>query len=212
MRHFHLLLSGIAQDWFWQYLRNNPRIDWLMLRDALLKRFRSHENDLQIIKQIMDKKQTSSENFEDYFISVLQLKSQLKTPMRDEDLIDILKTNIQTRLLNFIYPMNIISLEHFRNECKRVERILNAKYQVQNRQIRNVHEIEYEENGNCLYSEVDNSKYDTVSAVQRPQNNHLSNNTLKCFNCKRNGHLFINCPSPLDRLFCYRCGTDNFTV
>ncbi|XP_065356323.1 uncharacterized protein LOC135950717 [Calliphora vicina] len=36
-----------------------------------------------------------------------------------------------------------------------------------------------------------------------------SGNTTICWNCKEDGHMFMDCPSQRRRLFCYKCGHDN---
>lgn len=33
-----------------------------------------------------------------------------------------------------------------------------------------------------------------------------------CWNCRRPGHIFNNCPQPKNRLFCYRCGSEGNTT
>lgn len=189
-----------------------------MLKSALLKQFKGYENDFEILRQIMDRKQMSHESFDEFYKSITQLKSQLKKPIEDQDLVRIVSNNISTRLMNFIYPMQIKSIEQFRDECRRTEKMLQSRYNTQSRfnNARTVNEVSHSFDESTI--DIPSEPFHNISATQsnyRPNSSisreNLSSNTI-CFNCKKSGHIFVNCRLPVRNLFCYRCGTDNCTV
>lgn len=199
IKNFHLLLGGIAQNWFWQFLRTNPRSDWRTIRKALLKQFKTYESDFEIIKQIMERRQQNMESFDEYYNAIMHLRNQLRQPIPETELLQILKGNVNNRLMSFVYPMAIYSLENFREECRRTEKMLQARDLNRHRQnpfmYKNVHEIDWKNPLDDVSFEVDALSFDK-----------------RCYNCKKQGHSFVSCPLPSRNLFCYRCGLDNFTT
>lgn len=53
---------------------------------------------------------------------------------------------------------------------------------------------------------MDSSKITEPLDVDEIELNKPTKNPLICWNCRQNGHMFMDCPSTERTLFCYRCG------
>ncbi|KAI8116933.1 hypothetical protein CVS40_11077 [Lucilia cuprina] len=147
LRHFHQLLSGDALEWYWMQRRLQPIYSWEELKEAVINRFRRFNSDVEIHRQIMDRRQQPQELFEDFYNAVLRLRSQQNNPIGENELIDIMKTNLRTPMAQLVFPIRIFGLSHFRTECKKAESLLQTQRQTyNNRQFApRVNEIDYDE-------------------------------------------------------------------
>jgi len=60
LAEFHVLLSGNAARWYWQLLednKNNPSLEYLDVKRAMLSHFKSSQTDVEIIKELVERKQ-----------------------------------------------------------------------------------------------------------------------------------------------------------
>ncbi|KAI8116246.1 hypothetical protein CVS40_11645 [Lucilia cuprina] len=195
LRHFHQLLSGDALEWYWMQRRLQPINSWEELKEAVINRFRRFNSDGEIQRQIMDRRQHPQELFEDFYNAVLRLRSQQSNPIGENELIDIMKTNLRTPMAQLVFPIRIFGLSHFRTECKKAESLLQTQRQsYSNRQFApRVHELDYDESAPA---EVD---LDAINSSTR----------YVCWNCRQPGHGYMDCPSASRRLFCFKCGMEN---
>lgn len=196
VKDFQQLLEGEAHDWYWTHRRLAPFRSWPELRDAFLTQFRRFESEFQIQKKILDRRQQPQESFEDFFKAVVKLRNQQRSPYSEENLVEIMKGNLKSSLAALIFPVKIFGLNHFRQEVKRAESMLanqRQAYQQRSYQPPRVHEIAYEEEASGTDFEID--------AI-----NHSSRYT--CWNCRQVGHSYVECPTPISRVFCFKCGRE----
>lgn len=196
MKDFQQLLEGDAHDWYWQHRRLSSFRSWPELRDAFLNQFRRFENEFQIQKKIMDRRQQPHESVEDFFNAVIKLRNQQRQPYSEEDLVEIMKGNLKASLAALIFPIRIFGLQQFRYEVKRAENMLASQrqtYQSRTYQSARVNEINYEAQETSMDFEVE-----AISA----------NNRYTCWNCRKSGHSYVECPIPVSRIFCFKCGKE----
>lgn len=197
LKNFHQLLSGEAYEWLWSFRRQNPRCRWEQLKFSLEKKFKRHESDYEIQRKIMDRRQGYNESCEAFINDIIILRNQMKAPIPEIELVIIVKENLKDNIVQLVYPMRIIDIDHLIEECKRAERnILKRRSDYnRNRPVARVHELEYDSQENFLVHELNSANTAPIRRI--------------CWNCKLPGHSFFECSSSVRNLFCYRCGTDN---
>lgn len=106
-----------------------------------------------------------------------------------------------------------LTLPELEEHCLSFERLWNTQLDSLKRPgpIRaRVHEL-LEPSDLKLESKMDNMT-DAIEALQiRPANNANNNRGEYkiCWNCKDMGHTFMDCMTPVNRVFCFGCGADN---
>lgn len=199
---FHLLVSDMARNWYWLQIKSKMVTDWPSLKHALLNRFKTTRTDFEVMRDIVERKQLPGENTDKFFHEVNLMRSRLKQPIAEYELIKIVKRNLRENIAKYIYPMSISSMEHLRNECLEVEKVFprrdsRVNVPITNRSLR-VNEacIGLEE----MEQTEDYNEMEEVAAFS---------NTMVCWNCKKPGHFFMDCQATERSLFCYRCGRPN---
>lgn len=201
MKGFHHLVSGNAQQWFWDFRRQNPSCEWGHLKYHLIRKFRRYESDYEIQRKIMERRQQPSETADTYIGEIVKLQNQLRFSIPEYELVRLVKDNLKDGVTQLIFPMEISTMDQLLEECRRAERNLAKRnpYRQQPNNFRRINELTYEE------SSEDNSHYD-IAALN---NTNGPGRQLTCWNCKAPGHTFIDCTLTQRNLFCYRCGFDN---
>lgn len=196
-RHFHRLVTGKADRWFWQLRRRFMRPDWPTIRTALYNQYRGLTTDRNITRDMLNKRQGYKESFDDYFTDILSMNSRLNNPLPDDELIDIMRQNVNTKISSLIFNDQFYSLDEFRNVCMLAEIHPSNAYPPP----RNIHELEQNitENQNELLEAYEKP----VAQVKTPTNNK---STWKCWNCDHLGHGFRECLSQFRGIFCFSCG------
>ena len=192
--NFHLLLSEKADEWYWLYLGRNGSSFWPDLKSAIIKEFKHRDSDIDILKSIMEYKQTN-ECFDDFFFKVVKMNGQMDTPLIDEKLLEILKGNLNFKLWSLSFSARIRTLDELREHCRNAERQLMLRQPMK----RQINEID-----DCL-----DSDQLLVEELRRDSGNRR---ILTCWNCEQHGHNFMECQNVQRRLFCYKCGQKNVTT
>ena len=81
------------------------------------------------MRNLVERRQNPAETIDEYFLAMTKLKSLLRVDMDNQDLIKIIKRNVRDNICRMIYPMQIWSVEHLRDECKQAEEHLSHTYQ-----------------------------------------------------------------------------------
>lgn len=208
-RNIYILLKGLAASWFFGWLSRNPNPSWTELRSQLRDHFRTADTDCDIEHTIMNRAQRSNETFDQFYHVITELNSRMENRRSDADLIEILKRNVNPKMTVFIHNSKTRILSEFLIECRRAERDIAKVEGSMNRNRPRVNELN-------LVDEIitpdaeDLPQVDAIySNVKREGPDHSK---LKCFDCKKIGHIAINCQEKSNRIFCYRCGKDNYVV
>lgn len=197
LKNMHHFLRKAAHDWLWDYRRMNPNVnDWFSFKRALVKYFHKYESDFEIQRKILDRRQQHNESFDEFCNSVLHLRNQQNNPIPEQDLVDIMKGNLKPAMMQLLFAVRPIGFDHFRAEARRAENMLNNQRSLNPRfHNRQVNELVYDP------AEVEEEILE-ISAINKER-------VLVCWNCKQNGHTFVDCPVEQRRIFCYRCGLEN---
>lgn len=190
---FHLLVVGPALDWYWLHVETTRVTQWEDLRMSMLSRFRTHRTNLDIMHELVERKQNPGESIDQYFHQINLLRSKLETPISEFEMIKLAKKNLRESVARIVYPIAISSLEQLRVEAVEAERnfprreVRNAPIQPQRKYVNEV-DVNYESD------EIDIGE---VAEINTP---------IVCWNCQKQGHIFMDCPSAQRAMFCYRCG------
>ena len=118
---FHCLLSGTAARWYWQLLednKNNPSLDYVDVKKAMISHFKSSQTDVEIIKE------QPGESFEDYYTAMHNLSFGLQKKLSERELVDIIKGNLKGQLATMLFSCTIFTLADLKRECLRAEKVL----------------------------------------------------------------------------------------
>lgn len=197
LRDFHLLVSGEAHEWYWLQVKGGKVPNWESLKQALFSRYKTPKSYLEATRNLIDRKQQPGESVDSFFHSFNLLCSRLEQPISEFELIKIAKSNVKESLGRLVFPMFVSTLEQLRIACIEAERNF---YKRENRYVapqptrisRQVSETTIERENN-REEEEDIS----VAAIS---------SQITCWNCKKVGHMFIDCTSTERNIFCYRCG------
>lgn len=203
MKGFHHLMTGRANDWFWEFRQQNPTCNWDHLKYHLIKKFRNFESDFEIQRRMVERRQMPSETADAYITEIIRLKNQMRVQIPEYELVRIVKDNLKDGLSQLVFPKDINSMDELLEECKRAERNI-VKRQMHRQQLQNyrrVNELEYDD------FIPDESTFQ-VEAL-KPANN--TQKPLTCWNCKKPGHNFVECSEEQRNLFCYKCGFEGVT-
>ncbi|KAI8116189.1 hypothetical protein CVS40_11703 [Lucilia cuprina] len=122
----------------------------------------------------------------------------------------MIKKNLRENIGRIVYPMAVSSVEELRMSC------LDAEKTFLKRDFRQQPSVPvgtcYQRQINELYKDqetqpVREETFDEVAAVRLVNaSNSTPRQTLVCWNCRQNGHMFMDCPAEERSIFCYRCG------
>lgn len=207
--NFHLFLKGKADIWFWFYLEQNPNTTYPQLKEAIIKKFDTVENDCDRIVKMVERRQMARETFDDFYTDLLSMNSRLTHPMTDQKLAELIKNNCRESLGSLIFSQELVKLDSLRDAARRAEKYLARQYQIR-QQKRNVAEIET--NLDDDQEETDEGEVAAMFSRNIHKRKEIDTTNFKCWNCDQKGHSFYECPSENRYLFCYKCGEKNVTT
>lgn len=190
------LFEGKASDWFWRFHRSVVNITWPILCRALRQQYRDSRTDVDIRELIRDRKQKLNETFDVFYESIVQLIDHLSEPLPDSTLVEILRRNLIPEIQHEILNMQIYSVQHLRDICRRREFFMQD--------IRRKHSLlppkplPLQKRISELGTEVEDEELEVVQ-------DEISALGLVCWNCHQNGHRYHDCLSERT-IFCYGCG------
>lgn len=207
--NFHLLVKGAAEKWYWLFIQTNYVSEWSTLKSALLKQYRSTRSSFEMMRDMVERKQLPGESIDAFFFAMTQYRSRLTISMPEAEMIIMIKKNIREAIGRIVYPMAVASVEELRMCCLDAEKTFLKKEvrpqpPVINRYTRHVNEMYNEPQEIQKNIDVDSEE---VAAIRLGStNNSASKTPLICWNCRQNGHMFMDCPADQRTIFCYRCG------
>lgn len=201
--HVQCLFTKEAKDWYWHFRRTVNRVTWPVLCEALRTNFEQHRSDIDIKEDMRARRQTPSESFDDYKNAIYKIAEDLSTPLREQEIVDILQRGLRPKIRQQLLYVNISSVADLRRLCIKGENLLKeisksdsnlTRGPFQRRPINEVFIEGDEEMGNDVLPESE------ISELARG-----STNNLVCWNCRNSGHRYFDCLE--DRTtFCYGCG------
>jgi hypothetical protein len=193
----HLLFSEKARDWFWRYRDSVTKIEWGKLCKALKEHYVGHLDDYDIKELMKERKQQSTESFEDFYNAIMHLKDRLKMQIDEKEVMEIMRRNLKPYLRKELFYHKIKNLAHLRSLVlkrellnhdldKRKEDRFTRKY------VNEINNFESEEDSEEEISEVEMRK----------------RREMICWNCRKEGHRYMDCLKE-KTVFCYGCGMQN---
>nr|XP_032290091.1 uncharacterized protein LOC116650490 [Drosophila virilis] len=204
LRGFHLLLTGRAREWYWMHVRHSRVDSWMQLRHALLDRFRGYQTEHEVMQELLQREQQASEGVDDYIHHMRQLAARFQKPLRDRELVRIIKRGLKESLAKYIYAMDVLTVDELRQECLEVERHMGRRSRTGYLQPSRcpqgtrpvVHEVEVPPHL------TETPPGELEEAFVRSRNS----SRIVCWNCRQFDHVFRDCLSKERKIFCYRCG------
>lgn len=200
-KYFYLLLDGHALEWYWQYSDQYENSDLAHLKREIKRVFKPRESDMVMISAMYNRKQ-NQDTFEKFYNDVVDMNFSLKDPLSDQQLIEILRTNVDDEVRQRIFTYETrdrIKFFHKANQayfdvCKTKDR----RKPLQEYKSRRVHEIDFDNMSTQEIEEI-SSKFDRWKSQKTERT---------CYNCHLPGHLLSDCPEEITRFFCFKCGME----
>lgn len=161
--------------------------------------FRTAETDCDIEHTIMNRTQRLNEIFDQFYHVITELNSRMKNMRSDTDLIEILKRNVHPKMTVFFHGSKCCNLSEFLKEYRRAERELAKVEGSLNKNRHRVNEI-------SLIDEILESQSEECQEVEamypEMKNDKNYHSKIRCFDCRKLGHIAINCQEKSNRIFC----------
>lgn len=235
-KYFHILLSGEPLNWYYQFLGKHRRVVWKTLKREMLDRFKTNQSDLKISNRMQNRKQ-GKDSFEVYYNDICAMNHSLDFPKSDEEIISILRENMDDAIRQRIFSCQTTNLTKFLHLCndayEDVCRVRQTRNYFNSRpsKISEIDQISLDDDIELLEAKLSKLRASKSKEVQTPKVNPFinvdelsleeideifkqtkthklrNNDRLTCFNCHKVGHGFMFCSEDKVGLFCYRCGT-----
>lgn len=223
------LFSGPARNWYMAFADSFGT--WGDLTDALRRQFIPHDGDYHILKEIENRCQGRDEPFILYLSSMINLFNNLQEPFSEAKKVQVVMRNMSSYLSDRLALFDIVNTDQLSQYCKRIEDSKHKPkelYKVPNvyepsnlpkpvvsqfNNRRQVYEIEPADQAyfNAEFNALDNPNNNQRVRTASPQR-HVAFKDIPeeeeefCWNCRKRGHLFMNCNLAKMRVFCYQCG------
>lgn len=203
LRDFHLLLSGAAKNWFWLHIKTNADLNWISLRKALLQQYQSARSDMEIMRDLVERKQLPGETIDAYFHAMSDMRARLTQNVPEDQMVRMIKANMKESISKYVWSMPVSTVNDLRIECREAEKTFGRRERptvpIQNRFTRQVNEIEV----SIIESEAESEEEIAALQVQKAP----MRKKLTCWNCgKEDEHTWWDCPLTELKVFCFRCG------
>lgn len=205
-KYFHLLLQGHALEWYWQFCDEYENSNLKHLKTEFCRVFTTIESDMTLVSSMYSQRQ-GRDTFEKFYNDIIDKNFNLKDPLSDEQIIEILKTNMDDEVRQRIFTFETtdrIKFFHKANKayldvCQMREK---KKSFYDNKFGRKIHELDFDE--------FSSHEIEEISA--KINNWKFKKSNLKCFNCQSDKHLLAKCPEDITRFFCFKCGLDGYAT
>lgn len=205
-RNLHILLTGKAREWYWNYHKQVQTIRWDEFCIALRYEYKDFRTNFDFMEEVRNRKMKPSESFEVFFEDVSSFLSRLDPPMPEADIIEILKRNLSPELRRELLYVPVYTIAHLRKLVQMRENLFGGdslrrnippKFNPNFAARRTVAELDFSlEDDSCNASGFINP---SVEAVQQTAM------ASKCWNCDSAGHHWEDCLQN-KTVFCYGCG------
>lgn len=199
--NIHLLLREDAEGWFWnQFCRNSPSFGWEGFKRRISREFGSTSTDLDLMRALMELRQ-GSETSDAYIRRAGSLISRMCTQPPERALIQIIRDGLNPRISQQFSTTDVTSIDQLQDLCRRAEHWIVRRDMSRRTTRVEVHELMND------WTDTLEEAVDTVPTSVEEMTRSINKTTsMICWNCRKAGHSFHDCPSETRKLFCYRCG------
>ncbi|XP_062704583.1 uncharacterized protein LOC134286900 [Aedes albopictus] len=233
MQRIHTILRGEAYDWYLCYA--DEFNDWKQFEERIRYMYGNPNKDQGNRQKIYERKQSRNETFLSFKMEIERLNKLLSTPLDPQRIFEVIWDNMRPHYRSKLACKTVDSLRKLEYYAYRIDAndpvFRNAREGPSRANA--VHNIEVDQKEDESYSSESESenvnaiggKFDRdrryrdqrtggVSGRSQEAKNRESSGSSQlplCWNCRKNGHLWRNCPEE-KRLFCYLCGAQGKTV
>lgn len=212
-RNLYMFLKGLAASWYFQWVPRNPNASWSRMKKAMEDHFRTAETDCDLEHQLMNRVQHPNETFDQFYNALAELNCRMQNERSDSDLIEIIKRNASSKLTIFIHSSMTNNLPEFLKQCRRAEKaVFKIESQRKNIYKSRVNEINFVDEALGTYEEEEDHVEALTGGPGKATRDSPDHSQLTCFDCKEIGHIAVNCMRKSNRIFCYRCGLDDYVI
>lgn len=212
-RNMYMFLKGLAASWYFQWVPKNPNASWTSMKKSMQDHFRTAETDCDLDHQLMNRVQRPNETFDQFYNAMAELNCRMQNGRSDRDLIEIIKGNVNSKLSIFVHSSMTTSLPEFLKQCRRAQKnVKKIESQRRNSYQPRVNEIDIVNEAMGPVEEEEVHVEAITGQPGRATREPSDHSQLTCFDCKGIGHIAVNCMQKSNRIFCYRCGLDDYVV
>ncbi|GBP97703.1 Retrovirus-related Pol polyprotein from transposon 297 [Eumeta japonica] len=189
LANFQIFLSGKAEDWYWNFVKQNENPSYDFLSYAISQEFGTVESDEDLLLALHKRKQQPKESYDNFHSALVSINVQMKEPLPDHKLIKILKKNAHANLRIMLFNTDPRSLYSLRNLARDAEKVL-ADNKSDSKPLRCVNEIDAELAEDESELDIDPQ----LCALNLNRRSHKPDfSRIKCWNCQsmekeRDGH------------------------
>lgn len=199
------LFEGRAYQFYLAYREEVST--WDEFVTLLREEYLSPTYNEKLLQEITKRTQGPDESIGIYLAVMSGYFNRMTCPLSEEVKMKIILRNIAPFYQNHLALVDVKSLSHLRELCRRLE--------VRKESVENF--VTPSKRNFCLepdlaYVEVDNSveSIASTSTVDKSVDKGYTSN-ITCYRCGNSGHKAIGCTS-IKGIFCYRCKKDGYTV
>ncbi|XP_062708913.1 trichohyalin-like [Aedes albopictus] len=230
MQRIHTILRGEAYDWYLCYA--DEFHDWKHFEERIRYMYGNPNKDQGNRQKIYERKQNRNETFLSFKMEIERLNKLLSTPLDPQRIFEVIWDNMRPHYRSKLACKTVESLRKLEHYAYRIDANDPVFRNVRETPSKPIHNIEVEQKEDESYSSASESEH--VNAIgsrfdkdrryrdqrsagtngrnqESPRETPSSTQIPMCWNCRKSGHLWRNCPEE-KRLFCYLCGTQGKTV
>ena len=115
------LFIGDARDWYWRYWESVSHITWPGLCVSLRANYGTFQSDSYVKDILRQRKQGPQESFDDYRSAIMKFCEGLRTPLSEQELIEIISKGLTSNIRLQILYLPITSMAHLKEVCLKGE-------------------------------------------------------------------------------------------
>lgn len=202
------VLSEPVESWYWSFRRNYPLADYESFKLQLSERYPSRENDIDLWRKLVNRKQRASESFDDFADDVEKIYYRMEERPTLAQLIELIRDNVTPEIAAYIGLARTNSLAGIKHLGRQSEKLVEKLNPNKNRLVkRNVHEVsthEYcssEEDHVFIEAFTPHKKdYKVYQCKKCSQKFRVNEETqeekiIYCYGCGKEGVIVTNCPT-----------------
>jgi hypothetical protein len=167
---------------------------WNQLVTLLKTNFLPSDYDETIWETLRSRFQRSDEPTAIYVAAMTNIFNRLTVTPGPEEQLRLIKKKILPRYITALALQKVDSIEQLLSFCRCIDEADEAK------------------NRNPVRTSKAPVSNSVESAPPRKPPSQSPKNSVNCWNCNKNDHLYSQCPNRRQNLFCYRCGRKDTTV
>lgn len=196
------ILADPVENWYWNFRKHNPRAEYESFKLALSERYPSKDNDVDLWRKLINRKQKAAESFDDFVDDVERIYYRMIERPSVIQLVNVIRDNVTPEISTYIGLSRTNSLAGIkllaRDAEKLVDKLNPNKYKFPRKNINEVATDSY-----CR-DEEDHAFIEAFTPYNRD---------YKVYQCTKFSQKFrVNEKTKEEkRIYCYDCGKEGVT-